>query len=124
MALECLKSVPAAAVGLFRAALEVEINSLVNQYEASSKGKGISALRRQGLGERISDLIERLRSKGILGDEDLEDFEACCALIRLEGNRILHPRGGLPRTDAQLVAALSHSFRRIAEISTRAKEAL
>ncbi|MCH8744219.1 MAG: hypothetical protein IIB31_01075 [Chloroflexi bacterium] len=56
MALECLRVVPAAAVALFRAALEREIDSLVDVYEASAKQGNIRPLHQRDLRKRIEAL--------------------------------------------------------------------
>ncbi|MBI4200164.1 MAG: hypothetical protein HY535_06805 [Chloroflexi bacterium] len=118
IALDCLKSTPYGAVALLRAALEAEIWSLVDTYEANSKQKQIRELHQRDLSGRISRLVTGVRSKGVIDEQHMDEFEACCTQIRISANRVLHPKGVLPLVDPAMVYAVSHSFRRMAENST------
>lgn len=126
MALDCLRVVPPASVALFRAALEREIDSLIDAYEASAKQGNVRPLHQRDLGKRIEELVKRIKSKQIteIDDELLVEFSSCCSLVRIPANRVLHSSGGLSSLDATEVSSVSHSFRRMAELSTEIKRHL
>ena len=123
-ALDCLKIVPPGALALFRAALEAELWSLIDACEANSRRGRIPALHRRNLGERISGLVTHIRSKQVIDEDDLHEFDASCTQIRISDHKILHPQGGFPHVDATQITATSHSFRKMAEVSTNTKTAL
>lgn len=122
IALDGLTASPHGAVALFRAALDAEIGSLIEEFEASSKGGGrVNQLHKRDLGERIAELVKRTRGRGV--DAVLMDeFEAACTQIRISANRVLHPDQGVPVVDATEICGVSHSFRRMSELSTIIKE--
>ena len=122
LALDCLPSVPTASVALIRVALEAEVGSLIEQWETVVNKEPDKLLHQWNLGPRIARLVEVIRSSRLLDGEGADEFEAVCTVVRLAGNRVMHVKGGVVVPDAAEVSAVSHAFRRVAQLSSAAKQ--
>ena len=117
LALNIIFTAPQAAVALLRAGLELEIGSLIAVYIAAGH-QSSGRLRGQDLSGRISGIVSRLQSE--MDSEDVSELNSCCTIVRLGGNRVLHPSGRMPGIDRTEVTTVFHAFRRLSALSSRA----
>ena len=118
LGLSIISTVLQAAVALLRAGLELEVNSLIGAYIAAGH-QTTARLRNRDLSERIAGIVIRLPN--LLDSEEAKEFDSCCTTVRLGGNRVLHPSGGILEIDRTEVTAVFHAFRRMTTLSSGAK---
>jgi hypothetical protein len=123
LGLDCIHSIATAAIALTRVALEIEINSVIEAFiqfhhPGSTTQKKLSD---RDIATRVEALLEQFRSRN-LPEEEIKLFESSINQIRILGNRILHPKDGVPLVDPLMVQSVMYSFCSFASIASNLKE--
>lgn len=126
LGLDCMYGTPAATIALTRVALEIEIDSVIDRL-VESQNPGNTARRvlsNRNIATRVEELFKQIRSRDLMPQEDLKLFESHTNVIRISGNRILHPKSGMPLVDPLMVQSVLYAFRSFAHIASSLKEQL
>lgn len=124
LGLDCVHGMPGATIALIRVALEIEIDSVIESFIESQK-PGNASLRKltnRNISTRADELLYQLRNRSLFLTEDQDKLlESYINQIRISGNKILHPKDGLPFVDPMLVESVLHAFRSFASIASELK---
>jgi hypothetical protein len=113
-----------ATIALTRVALEIEIDSVIEAF-IQSKKPGPTAQRKlsdRNVATRVEALLEQFCSRDLIPKEEIMLFESSINQIRILGNRILHPKDGVPLVDPLMVQSVMYSFRSFASIASDLKK--
>lgn len=124
LVLDCVYSVPTAAVVLARVALEKELDSVIaiciDHWDP--KGTTRQKLHARDISERFSELVNQLQSRGIQEPEDGRLFESHVNEVRITANRILHPQGGIPQVSPMMVQSILHALMGFGTLASQVKD--
>lgn len=126
LALDCMYRIPTATIALIRVALEIEIDSVIEAF-IQSQNLGNTARRNlsdRNIRTRVEELLNQLRSRTLIPEEDSKLFESYINQIRISGNRVLHPKDGVPLVDSLLVQSVIHAFASFANMASELKVTL
>lgn len=117
---------PQAALALVKAALVVEIESLIDAFVArySINGSTRRLLSNRDLTIRLKAVHDRLEDRALLPRDDLDRFLTCCELCASEADKALHPASGSSEAMPNTVGAVFNAFLELAVTSTGFKAKL
>lgn len=124
LVLDCVYSVPTAAVVLARVALEKELDSVIVTCIAEWNPSTAARRKLEGrdLSDRVGELISQLRSRGIQDPEEGRLFESHVNEVRITANRILHPTAGMPEVNPLMVQSILYALMGFASIASQVKD--
>ena len=116
LGVESATRAPMASLALVKAALVVEIESLIDTFVArySLNNSTRRRLNDRRLAFRLKEIHDRLNDRALLPTDDLDRFQACCELCVSEADKALHPAGGFAEATPETVGAVFSAFRELA----------
>jgi hypothetical protein len=123
LGLDCMHGIATATIALTRVALEIELDSVIEAFIQSKNPSNTTQrkLSSRYIATRAEALLDQLRTRDLIPEEEIKLFEAYVNQIRILGNRILHPKDGVPLVDPMIVQSVMYSFRSFASIASNLK---
>ena len=122
LGLDCMHGIATATIALIRVALGIELDSVIEAFIQSQKPRNTTQLSNRNIVTRAEALLDQFRSRKLIPEEEIKLFESYINQMRILGNRILHPKNGVPLVDPLMVQCVLYCFRSFACIASKLKE--